>query len=194
MLTDFWFGVQLLASASYDDTIRIYQPDAASDDWASSHILPPPIHKPHYSGPAAAVAAGEDLPESIPFSQTGHSSTVWSLSFSSDGSYLASCSEDATLRIWRRTFKEQSELPDINKVYRIGPSEKERWDCVALIDGQFERAVYSIDWAPPTNEGSLGYIAAVGSEGKLAVFDIKVGFFTPFVLFHGSLCMCADPD
>lgn len=167
---------QLLASASYDDTIRIFQPDPATDDWSCTHILPPPSSKVSYHGPTPPSNPGE----TIPFSQTGHTSTVWSIAFNADGCYIASCSEDCTIRIWKRNFIEKEKLPDINTVFRIGAADKERWDCVALLQGHFERAIYSIDWdASTASEDSLGWIAATGSEGKLVVFDIKVGLSLP---------------
>ncbi|KAJ3517507.1 hypothetical protein NLJ89_g455 [Agrocybe chaxingu] len=64
---------QILASASYDDTIKLYIEDP-SDDWFCFTTL------------------------------SGHASTVWSLAWSpaGTGGYLASASDDKTVRIWRR--------------------------------------------------------------------------------------------
>jgi WD40 repeat protein len=63
---------QILASASYDDTIQLYSDDGGADDWAS----------------IAALA--------------GHASTVWSVAFAPAGAHLASASADCTLRLWAR--------------------------------------------------------------------------------------------
>lgn len=70
---------QILASASYDDTIRIYEEDASEDDWYCACTL------------------------------TGHTSTVWSIDFDSTGSQLVSGSDDHSLRIWRRRSEEEEE-------------------------------------------------------------------------------------
>lgn len=61
---------QLLASASYDDTVKLYQEE--EDDWVCCATL------------------------------EGHESTVWSVAFDRGGERLASCSDDKTVRIWRR--------------------------------------------------------------------------------------------
>jgi WD40 repeat protein len=66
---------QILASASYDDTIHLYTDDGGADDWASVCTL------------------------------KGHTSTVWSIAFSPQGEHLASVSDDRTLRIWKRGGK-----------------------------------------------------------------------------------------
>ena len=88
---------QILASASYDDTIKFYIDDP-SDDWFC----------------AATV--------------TGHTSTVWSLAWEPEhGSYLASASDDQTIRIWRR-LPAQGEL---------------QFECVAVLEGH-DRGV---NWA-----------------------------------------------
>lgn len=162
----------ILASASYDDTIRIYQADISTDDWACTHTLPPASsYKAHLPREEAA---------STPFSQTGHTSTVWGVCFSPCGRFLSSCSDDNTIRIWRRVILPAEQLPDKTTVYRIGPSDKERWECALLIEGHFERTIYSLDWtAQPSLAGpdSIGCIVAGGSEGKLVVFDIvRVAF------------------
>ncbi|XP_076050827.1 cytosolic iron-sulfur assembly component 1 [Oratosquilla oratoria] len=62
----------LLASASYDNTIKIYREEPGGDDWMVSSTL------------------------------AGHESTVWSIDFDAAGSRLASVSDDRTLKVWQR--------------------------------------------------------------------------------------------
>lgn len=63
--------LDILASASYDNTIKIYKEDLSDSDWTCIGTL------------------------------TGHESTVWSISFDGTGERLASCSDDRTVRIWQ---------------------------------------------------------------------------------------------
>lgn len=60
----------------------------------------------------------------------GHDSTVWSLSFSSDGRHLASVGEDRTLRVWECGER------DGEPFYRF----------VCVEQGEHGRAVYSVAW------------------------------------------------
>lgn len=127
---------QILASASYDDTIKLYLDDP-SDDWFCAATL------------------------------SGHGSTVWTLAWEPDqGAYLASGSDDHTIRIWRR-LPAQGEL---------------KFECVAVLEGH-DRSVYSISWtkAPPyaankVTEGqrSLGWIASTGGDGTILVWELVV--------------------
>lgn len=61
----------LLASASYDNTIKLFREDPNDEDWVCCGTL------------------------------TGHDSTVWSISFEGNGKRLASCSDDQTVKIWK---------------------------------------------------------------------------------------------
>lgn len=61
----------VLASASYDDSVKIFKEDTASSDWICVSSL------------------------------TSHTSTVWSLSFNATGDRLVTCSDDKTLKIWQ---------------------------------------------------------------------------------------------
>lgn len=61
----------VLASASYDNTIKLYREDQSDNDWINTATL------------------------------AGHTSTVWSLAFDKDGDRLASASDDRTVKIWQ---------------------------------------------------------------------------------------------
>ena len=152
---------QILASASYDDTIKLYIDDP-SDDWFSFATL------------------------------TGHASTVWSLAWSPaftkpnssstdnpgrSHSYLASCSQDCTIRVWQRTAQH-------------------KWECALVLEGH-ERSVYSISWGRgrpllPSVEGKrekgyLGWLASAGGDGSVLVWELWVG-----VLFLFLFWKCKD--
>lgn len=63
--------MEILASASYDNSIKIFREDPSDNDWTCFATL------------------------------ASHDSTVWSVSFDGSGSRLASVSDDKTLKIWR---------------------------------------------------------------------------------------------
>lgn len=128
---------QILASASYDDTIKLYLDDP-SDDWFCASTL------------------------------TGHGSTVWTLAWEPEnGNYLASGSDDQTIRIWRRQ-PDQGEL---------------KFQCVAELKGH-DRSVYSISWAKAPahvktsslSEGQrdMGWIASTGGDGTVIIWQMSV--------------------
>ena len=146
--------IQILASASYDDTIKLYIDDP-SDDWFTFATL------------------------------TEHTSTVWGLAWSPafpnpksnsssaddpgrSHSYLASCSQDCTVRIWQRTAQH-------------------KWEC-ALVLGGHERSVYSVSWGrgvrPSSSsevegkreKGYLGWLASAGGDGSVLIWELWVCF------------------
>lgn len=67
---------------------------------------------------------------------TSHSSTVWSASFSPCGEYLATGSDDKTVRIWKNQM--HSQLPCL---------EPNSWKCVSVIQGYHTRTIYDISWS-----------------------------------------------
>ncbi|KAF1921796.1 putative cytosolic iron-sulfur protein assembly protein 1 [Ampelomyces quisqualis] len=157
----------LLASASYDDSVRLYKEDA--DDWVQ-----------------VACIAGA----------TGHSMTVWWVEFEGSGMSkkdfrahrdtssahqkqhidslersgprLATCSDDKTVRIWRRkprhsqdTASSNTGIPSIIRSAAID----EDWLQDAMLPQVHERAIYSVSWSRST-----GLIASAGSDGKIIIY------------------------
>lgn len=67
---------EVLVSCSYDDSIKVWID--CDGEWECAQTL-----------------AGPGL---------GHSSTVWGVAFSRDGSQMVSCSDDQSLRVWACSF------------------------------------------------------------------------------------------
>jgi WD40 repeat protein len=169
-----WPALKFLASGSYDDTIRLYTCEPASDDWVTSHILPPPPPHSHTHVPVSTAPS------------VGHAATVWGLAFSPDGNFLVSCSADCTLKIWARSaVPPDAALDAAVGGFRVGKSERERWDCIETFARDlFERPVYTVDWLPSDAEG-LGHIAAAGADGKIVVWDVvRLGPFISSSSFY----------
>ena len=81
----------ILASASYDNTIKLFKEDLSDNDWINIATL------------------------------TSHTSTVWSISFDSTGHRLASCSDDKTVKIWQEYLPGNEEgiaTPDNEPVWK----------------------------------------------------------------------------
>ncbi|KAG0147508.1 hypothetical protein CROQUDRAFT_656074 [Cronartium quercuum f. sp. fusiforme G11] len=151
-----WSPVEdLLCSTSYDNHIQLYAEDATAEgDFTLIHRL------------------------------SGHTSTVWDASFSACGEFIASCSDDLSIRIWHREKIASGgvEGRDGGRTggWRIGRSERERWRCVRVLEGFHTRTIYSIDWTSfediKGDEGEpLGYIATGGGDGKINIFEIHRG-------------------
>ncbi|KAI0071536.1 WD40 repeat-like protein, partial [Panus rudis PR-1116 ss-1] len=132
---------EILASASYDDTIKLYLDDP-QDDWFCATTL------------------------------TGHSSTVWTLAWEpTDGKYLASGSDDGTIRIWKVTGGSGG-----------GYGGEMRGECIFVLKGH-KGSVYSISWSPgregkeghfALKEGqrSLGWLASTGGDGNVIIWHL----------------------
>jgi WD40 repeat protein len=153
---------ELLASASYDDLIKLYAADPYDDEWQCVHTL------------------------------AGHSATVWSVSFSPCGNYLASAGDDLVIKLWERIAigadgKDLGALGEAKPEdggrmgpwsaggVRIGVKEKFRWEMRGEIEGAHERTIYSVDWqegGKEESEGGLGRIVTAGGDGRINVFQM----------------------
>jgi WD40 repeat protein len=156
-----------LASASYDDSVRLYREDA--DDWVQ-----------------VCCIAGKE----------GHSMTVWWVEFEGSGMSkkdyraqtdalseeqkqyiegmelsgprLATCSDDCTVRIWRRKPRERQDNASSNtgipSIIRSAAIDED-WYQEAILPQVHERAIYSVSWSRIT-----GLIASAGSDGKVIIY------------------------
>lgn len=154
---------ELLASASYDDQIRLWREDV--DDWACCALL------------------------------TGHEGTVWWVEFEdanniyalgssenltqeqaeyvqlrlNTGPRLISCSDDMTIRIWRKVPKEKPQQPaggtKVPSIWKNRDFEEE-WVEEARLPQAHERPIYSVSWSKKT-----GKVVSTGSDGKIVVYE-----------------------
>ncbi|SMR63974.1 unnamed protein product [Zymoseptoria tritici ST99CH_3D1] len=143
---------QLLASGSYDDRVRLWRED--SDDWACCALL------------------------------SGHEGTVWFVEWEptvnvgkvgSDkedreraGPRLLSCSDDTTIRVWRRRPREKKDgALGQGKVASIWKNSEfeEDWFEEDRLPKVHERPVYSVSWSAKS-----GLVVSTGSDGKIVVY------------------------
>ncbi|EMC97486.1 hypothetical protein BAUCODRAFT_107015 [Baudoinia panamericana UAMH 10762] len=154
---------QMLASGSYDDNIRMWKEDV--DDWACCALL------------------------------TGHEGTVWWVEFedtnniyalgSSEtlndeqrayvdtrlktGPRLMSCSDDMTIRVWRRVPKDKPEQqPNQLKAPSIWKNRafEEEWVEDTRLPRAHEQPVFAVSWSRKT-----GKVVSAGSDGKIVVYE-----------------------
>lgn len=135
---------EVLVSGSYDDTVRIWRDIEEEGDWGCVGCI------------------------------EGHAGTVWGVAWeprmepdSHEELRLASCSDDLTVRIWKKIEAERKDegkagaLPSI-----IRPaSSTEIWKQCSLLPQMHSRSIYSIGWSRAT-----GMIVSCGGDGSIFVY------------------------
>ncbi|KAJ0972703.1 hypothetical protein J5N97_020662 [Dioscorea zingiberensis] len=119
--------IDVLVSVSYDNSIKVWAEDGG-DDWHCAQSL------------------GE--------ASSGHSSTVWALSFNEHGDRMVTCSDDLTLKIW-----DTSENPSQASGDGYGP-----WRHVCTLSGYHDRTIFSVNWS------SEGLIASGAGDDAIRLF------------------------
>ena len=148
---------ELLASASYDDDVRLWREDV--DDWGCCGVL------------------------------RGHGSTVWGVVWERGGAKvfgdveggredgreewgrrreksgprLLSCSDDLSIRVWRRRPREKVQQSKLS-IIRSGSSEED-WIEEVQLPKMHSRPIYAIAWS------KNGRVVSTGGDGAIVVYE-----------------------
>ncbi|KAG6275032.1 hypothetical protein E4U47_001162 [Claviceps purpurea] len=152
------YSADVLASASYDNTVRIWREDS-DGEWVCVAVL---------EGHEGTVWSIE-----------------WEQRPAPDGRFprLLSCSADGTVRVWELQQDEGGEeaeegqggngaegaagrlaLGGIPNTMRT--SLREEWRCTAVLPAVHDRDVYSVSWSQKT-----GLVSSTGRDGKIVLYQ-----------------------
>lgn len=152
----------LLVSTSYDDTVRFYRED--QDDWVQVAVVEGhgmTVWWAEFEGSGMSKIDFRRQRDGLDEKQTQHIEAL-----EQSGPRLATCSDDCTVRIWRRKPREgantqNSGMPSIIRSAAID----EDWYQEAVLPRAHDRAVYSVSWSRTT-----GLLVSAGSDGKIVVY------------------------
>jgi WD40 repeat protein len=150
---------EVLASASYDDTIRLWKEVDGEGEWGCFAVL------------------------------EGHEGTVWWLDWEPEVSQkmfddaeaaeseepriprLMSCSADTTIRVWSLVpsppppNKPSYFNPSIPSTMRPPPAD-EKWECTSTLPKVHDLPIYSVSWSKKT-----GRVVSTSGDSRIAIYE-----------------------
>lgn len=154
----------LLVSTSYDDSVRLYREDA--DDWVQVSMIDghdKTVWWAEFEGSSMSQRDFRAQREGLSDDKVQYLAAL-----ERSGPRLATCSDDCTVRIWRRKPKDSDEHASVNtgipSIIRSVTIDED-WYEDAILPQQHERAIYSVSWSRIT-----GMIVSAGSDGKIIVY------------------------
>ncbi|KND92715.1 putative cytosolic iron-sulfur protein assembly protein 1 [Tolypocladium ophioglossoides CBS 100239] len=143
------FSADVLASASYDNTVRVWREDA-DGEWVCVAVL---------EGHAGTVwgVQWEPQPHNGRFPR------------------LLTFSADATVRVWALRDDDDDDVADADGAAArsalggipntMRRSLREEWTCTAVLPKAHDRDIYAATWS-----GASGLVASTGSDGIIALY------------------------
>lgn len=167
-----WHPVEeCLASASYDDTIRFWREDM--DDWCQVACVR------GHSGTVwfidwEAVDTAPSAPRDVSSADQLQQRRRWNEQNALSGPRLVSCSDDRTVRVWRRqpndSRRQQRDASAVAMPSIIRPTGMDEiWSEDAVLPAVHELSVYCVAWSKMT-----GRIASVGADSRVVVYEERV--------------------
>ncbi|MCJ1403075.1 Cytosolic iron-sulfur protein assembly protein [Xylographa trunciseda] len=152
---------EMLASGSYDDEVRLWREEV--DDWGCVAVL-----RGHES--TVWAVAWEGIKAKVGGNEIDGQTRIegrqeWAKRRESSGPRLVSCSDDQSVRVWRRRPREKGPAQNPLSIIRTGSSEEE-WVEEAKLPSTHERAIYAVAWSHRT-----GRIVSTGGDGKIIVYE-----------------------
>ena len=166
---------EMLASASYDDDIRLWREDV--DDWGCIAVLLG--HKGTvWMTEWEDVRPARSLLDQV---QDKEEQKAWLERREKSGPRLVSCSDDRSIRIWRRRPKEKGPAQNTMSIIRTGSNEED-WIEEAKLPKRHERAIYSISWSKRS-----GRIVSTGGDGRIIVYEERWKKDNPALATEGNM-------
>ena len=149
----------MIASGGYDDDIRLWKEDL--DDWTCMGLL-----QGHESTVWMVEWEGLSITE-ILMASTNDSKEKesWIERRKESGPRLASCSDDKTIRIWRRKPRHNRVAQNPLSIIQTSSIEED-WVEEAKLPQVHDREIYAISWSRKT-----GRIVSSGGDGKVIVYE-----------------------
>lgn len=151
---------EVLASASYDDTVRLWREDGEGE-WVCVARLEG--HEGTVWGLDWEGLEGRRMPNGDMTEEEAQAAK--------SPARLITCSADFTVKVWKRESEavkkgDASEIPST-----IRPMNKgEDWVVEATLPKAHDRAIYSVNWSKRT-----GRVVSTGSDSRVVVYEEKKG-------------------
>lgn len=153
---------ELLASASYDDEVRLWREDV--DDWGCCAVLR------GHGGTVWCVAWEKAVPGVGSFLGVGGEDgggqrrrEMWGKRREASGPRLLSCSDDLSIRVWRRRPREKVQQSRLS-IIRSGSSEED-WVEEVQLPKMHRRPIYAVAWS------KSGRVVSTGGDGAIVVYE-----------------------
>ncbi|KAL6714828.1 Cytosolic iron-sulfur protein assembly protein [Lecanora helva] len=146
---------ELLASGSYDDDIRLWREDV--DDWGCCAVLR------GHEGTVWSVGWEGLVPQIRGEAPDQETKATWMERREKSGPRLLSCSDDLTIRVWRRRLKEKIPQNRLS-IIRTGSNEED-WVEEARLPVVHSRPVYAAAWS------KSGRVVSAGGDGAIYVYE-----------------------